>query len=256
MPPVCGECNDMTSYLFPGDVQGAAWGFAMHTSSSSSSASWDAEQEQEPLGMGVWRAVCGKPCIRSQSRKLWRAWRQWSSQSSSGGGASEDGDGGREDNGGQESGWQGRRCSAGNTAGPRWQGRQCPQEDFQAYGAGAGYWNADFETWYECRQQNEGGGRRHGRSGSSWQQQDTRWAGGGHQWSRARQASSAGGSSELQASLRLLGLTSSVGLTGKQLKQAFHRAALAHHPDREGGDEQRFKEVQAAFALLESCVVA
>lgn len=38
--------------------------------------------------------------------------------------------------------------------------------------------------------------------------------------------------------------------TDEEIKQAYRSKAQASHPDREGGDEERFKRVGAAFTLL------
>jgi DnaJ-class molecular chaperone len=38
--------------------------------------------------------------------------------------------------------------------------------------------------------------------------------------------------------------------TQKDIKQAFKKLAGKHHPDREGGDEGKFKEIQKAYDIL------
>src|SRR6185369_11029233 len=35
-----------------------------------------------------------------------------------------------------------------------------------------------------------------------------------------------------------------------EIKKAFRRAAVQHHPDKEGGDEAKFKEVNEAYEVL------
>ena len=43
-------------------------------------------------------------------------------------------------------------------------------------------------------------------------------------------------------------------LTLSELKKAFHKQALKHHPDK-GGDTEEFKKIQAAYDLLKKYVV-
>jgi len=42
----------------------------------------------------------------------------------------------------------------------------------------------------------------------------------------------------------------SKGASADELKKAFRRAAVQHHPDKEGGDEAKFKEVNEAYDVL------
>ncbi|MCU0667117.1 MAG: DnaJ domain-containing protein, partial [Patescibacteria group bacterium] len=35
-----------------------------------------------------------------------------------------------------------------------------------------------------------------------------------------------------------------------EIKKAFRRAAVQHHPDKEGGDETKFKEINEAYEVL------
>ena len=42
-----------------------------------------------------------------------------------------------------------------------------------------------------------------------------------------------------------------VGATEEEIKKAYRRKAMQYHPDREGGDEAKFKEVQMAYETLQ-----
>ncbi len=42
----------------------------------------------------------------------------------------------------------------------------------------------------------------------------------------------------------------SKGATGDEVKKAFHRLAHQHHPDKSGGDAERFKEINEAYQTL------
>ena len=35
-----------------------------------------------------------------------------------------------------------------------------------------------------------------------------------------------------------------------EIKKAFRRLAVQHHPDKEGGDESKFKEINEAYEVL------
>lgn len=48
----------------------------------------------------------------------------------------------------------------------------------------------------------------------------------------------------------VLGLTPAATLV--QVRDAYRRAAMRHHPDREGGDIEKFQAAKAAFELIES----
>ncbi len=45
----------------------------------------------------------------------------------------------------------------------------------------------------------------------------------------------------------VLGVTK--GASEDEVKKAFRKAAVKHHPDREGGDEDKFKEANEAYDL-------
>ena len=40
------------------------------------------------------------------------------------------------------------------------------------------------------------------------------------------------------------------GASEDELKKAFRREAVKHHPDKEGGDESKFKEINEAYEIL------
>src|SRR5882672_6060919 len=40
------------------------------------------------------------------------------------------------------------------------------------------------------------------------------------------------------------------GASADEIKKAFRRAAIQHHPDKEGGDESKFKEINEAYEVL------
>ena len=48
-------------------------------------------------------------------------------------------------------------------------------------------------------------------------------------------------------------LNVSRGVTLSELKKAFHKQALKHHPDK-GGDIEEFKKIQAAYDMLKMYV--
>ena len=40
------------------------------------------------------------------------------------------------------------------------------------------------------------------------------------------------------------------GASADEIKKAFRRAAVQHHPDKEGGNEEKFKEINEAYDVL------
>src|ERR1044072_2800282 len=42
----------------------------------------------------------------------------------------------------------------------------------------------------------------------------------------------------------------SKGASADEIKKAFRKAAVQHHPDKEGGDEAKFKEANEAYEIL------
>src|ERR1700750_743969 len=46
----------------------------------------------------------------------------------------------------------------------------------------------------------------------------------------------------------ILGISKSS--SADEIKKSFRRAAIQHHPDKEGGDETKFKEINEAYEVL------
>lgn len=212
----------------------------------------------------TWRSVCGRPRSRSEAHKLMRAWRHWSRASSGGVGGS---DSARSEG----DSWVG---SGAGTAAPGWKKANASWADFQeasdAYQAryrhqfGGGDWWETSYSWHEA-QQEFGSASAGVHGGGDWWQTRRQWseeeASSSGGWRRQWAASSISGSSEVQASLRTLGLQGSSRLTAASLKQAYHKACMQHHPDRHtdssaaerAAAERRFKEAQARAAARRCC---
>ena len=38
--------------------------------------------------------------------------------------------------------------------------------------------------------------------------------------------------------------------TKEEIKKSFHKLAMKYHPDRNGGDDKKFKEINEAYQIL------
>ena len=133
-------------------------------------------------------------------------------------------------------------------------GSSWSQEFFTSFSGHQNSWQGDYETFWSYDST----------SGKSWEQTQREQAGNAHpKFNRQQQTASVQYlNSEVRSSLVLLGLEATVLPNAAGLKSAVRKCAMEHHPDRHGCNseataaaEQRFKEIQAAFELLQTLVV-
>ena len=193
----------------------------------------------------MFRRMLGTPHSAAEARKFGRAWKAWVAQQ----------------HGSVQQGRASPNGGAGASAGPRWEGASWSWDDFATGGAAgaASSWEGFFEATREQHRRHrfdEGWGDEWPHS---WQQQQQQQ----QQEEQHIRADCEGSRGQLQNSLRLLGLSAAAPLTSKALKDAFKAAALHHHPDRHAcsppaerqAAEARFKQVHAAFQVLQAFVV-
>lgn len=188
----------------------------------------------------MWRRLMKGSRTTKQAERVTQAWRQWAA-----GGGSFDSARFSDAFNGHRAKRKEAREARGDWGGAAWKEfeQHFSSGGFSGFADFSGGWTSDYESFYY-----------HTESSSSRTGPRVEHPGGSRP---------AGLSAKVRSSLAVLGLTTSCLPTPATLKQAFHKCAMDHHPDRHASDpvaaaaaESKFKEVQAAFQLLQATVRA